>query len=63
MSLNVATPPRTKAEAVKRVLVFDDFNRFSGVLRELLEHGIDSRSYEFRRNCCAGAWSTLVKPT
>ncbi|KAF9445711.1 hypothetical protein P691DRAFT_734529 [Macrolepiota fuliginosa MF-IS2] len=33
MSLNVATPPRTKTEATKRVLVFDDFDRFSGVLQ------------------------------
>lgn len=34
MSVNVATPPRTKASAAKRVLVFDDFDRFSGVLRK-----------------------------
>lgn len=34
MSLNVATPPRAKVEAPKP-LEFDDFDRFSGVLREI----------------------------
>ncbi|KXN84922.1 Separin [Leucoagaricus sp. SymC.cos] len=36
MPLNTETPPRTKIQAIKHPLVFDDFDRFSGVLQTVV---------------------------